>query len=1080
MRKIILLLVSLLLAGAQMLQAQRTISGTIISADDRQGIPGATVMVRGTTTGTSTDINGRYTLSVPANATHLVFAFMGMTTQEIEIGGRTTVDVTMQSDIATLDEFVVTAYGVQRRASFTGSATTVGSEQLANRAVTNVANALQGNVPGLQMTSGSGQPGDGGEIAIRGFGSINAGNNPLIIVDGATMPSNTSLASLNPDDIASITVLRDAASAALYGSRAANGVILITTKTGRSDRSTFSVNFTQGFTARGLREYERVSPEQFYELNWQGLRNREFGGGWDPSRLDEFGQLASQQLIPTLGYNITNVADNQIVLSDGRFNPNAHILPGIIPSLDWFDPLERLGTRSEFTVAASMANDRSDLRASLGYMTERGWVEPSSFDRLTVRLNTNHRVRDWLRVGLNVRASQATQRSINASSDTGLGNFFARARNMGPIYPVFAHDLYNDVVRRDPVTGEKLWDFGMRGNTIHGTLVHPDDTLALTRPFGSGRHVVAELLMNNSTNNRYEVGGRGFVEFSFLNDFTFTLNFAQDAVFSITDNRRNAMIGDGLGPGGDFSISRHRTTMFTANQLLNWSRSFGGHHFDVLLGHESYAWDFHSLSGLRSGVGLLDRVPNNYTNLNSLSGFDDTYRLESYFSRATYSWNDRFFGSASWRTDGSSKFSPQNRWGHFWSVGAGWRLDKEAFLQGIPEIQLLKLRASYGQVGNDNGINNYAWQALYGMGPIFNNATEIGARQRSLGGADLTWESSNSFDIALEFGLRSGIRGYVEFFNRQSSNLLFDVPIPSHFGVPAAVATQNIGTMFNRGIELDISYTLRSGDFSWTPRLVMTHFINRITKLTTGDPDEAISRSPHRLKVGHSRFEYWLRQWHGVDPADGRALYVWNPEASGAHTAANIRVIGTDTFALNPAVALEAYSGSPIPAVMGGLTNTFTWRNFDLSILMTYQIGGQLLDRNHSSLMDFNLSGQSGRALHVDLLNAWRQPGDITDVPRIDGDEQVRSWANTSNSTRFLTSASYLQIRSINFGYNLPADLTNRMGLSRARVFFSAENLAMFAARQGMNPIQRFSGIIDNTDGFTPARTFKVGVNINF
>jgi len=1079
MRKTILLFVCLLLAGAQVLQAQRTITGTIISADDNLGIPGATVTVRGTTTGTSTDFSGRFSLNVPATATHLVFAFMGMETQEIEIGGRTSIDVVLQGDATMLDEFVVVAYGVQRRGTFTGSATTVGREQLERRTVTNVANALQGNVAGLQMTSGSGQPGDGGEIAIRGFGSINAGNNPLIIVDGATMPSGTSLASLNPDDIASITVLRDAASAALYGSRAANGVILITTRTGRTDRSSFSATFTQGFTSRGLREYETVGPEDFYRLNWQGLRNSRFlGGAWDESMLEAHGLWASNNLIdPVLQYNITNVPNHLVVLPDGRFNPDAHILPGIIPSLDWFDPLERLGTRSELTLSASMANERSDLRASLGYMTEQGWINPSSFQRLSARVNMNHRVNDWLRTGLNVRAVHSEQRSVNAATATGLGNFFARARNMGPIFPVWAHDLRTDQVMYHPIYGTRLWDFGEE-NPLHGSIDQNGNPLM--RPFGGSRHVIAELLMNSDVNNRFEVGGRGFVELSFLRDFTFTANFAQDEIFFFRDNRRNPYVGDGRGPNGDFSVNRHRTSMFTANQLLNWNRSFGGHHIGVLLGHESYRWDFFSTSGLRDGVGEQDRVLNNYIHLRSLTGFTDAYRLESYFSRVTYSWNDRFFGSASWRTDGSSKFSPQTRWGQFWSVGAGWRLDKESFLQGVAEIQMLKLRSSFGQIGNDAGIGYYAWQAIYDMGPVFNNAGEVGARWGSLGGLDLTWESSNSFDVALEFGLRSGFRGYVEFFHRQSSNLLFEVPVPVHFGFAPGVALQNVGTMFNRGFEMDVSYTLRRGDFSWTPRLVLTHFRNRITRLTTDDPDEAISAAPFRLKVGHSRFEYWLREWYGVDPADGRALYVWDPEAPNAHVAANIRVIGTDTFALNPAVAREGFHGSPIPAVMGGFTNTFTWRNFDLSILLTYQIGGQLLDRIHTSLMDFDHSGNPGRALHVDLLNAWRQPGDITNVPRIDGDGTVRSWANHSNSTRFLTSASYLQLRSINFGYNLPREFANRMRLSGARVFFSAENMHMFAARRGMNPIQRFSGIVSHDDAFTPARTFMVGLNVNF
>jgi TonB-linked SusC/RagA family outer membrane protein len=513
---------------------------------------------------------------------------------------------------------------------------------------------------------------------------------------------------------------------------------------------------------------------------------------------------------------------------------------------------------------------------------------------------------------------------------------------------------------------------------------------------------------------------------------------------------------------------------------LTWNKNFGKHHFDALAGHESYKWDYYYLGGSRSGMDDRDLVLNNYLTLRSLSGYHDKYRLESYLSRVNYSYDDKYFGSVSLRRDGSSKFHADSRWGTFWSIGGGWRLDKEQFFKGISEIQMLKLRSSYGQVGNDAGIDYYVWQATYDMGPTYNNAGEVGALQGSLGGVGLTWESSNNFDLAVEFGLKTGIRGHVEFFNRQSNNLLFDVPIPMHYGLPSASGWQNIGTMYNRGIEVDVSYTLRKGDFSWTPRLVLTHFKNQITKLTTDDPDEAISLSPRRLKVGHSIYDFWLRQWHGVDPADGRALYVWDPEAANARAAANIRVIGTDTFALNPAVALEAYSGSAIPKISGGITNTFTYKNFDLSILLTYSVGGKLLDRIYTELMTVEGNAGGGKHMHKDLLGAWKQPGDISDIPRVDDFSNSFSWGNTSNSTRWLTSSSYLQLRAINLGYSVPRDYTRKIGLSGARVYFSAENLAMFCARQGMNPIQRFSGTVSNDDAYTPAKTIMFGINVNF
>ena len=1079
MKKLTLLLVTLLFAGVQMLQAQRTITGTVISADDNRSIPGVTVQVKGTGNGTTTNINGQYTLSVPSDATTLVFTFMGMETQEVEIGGRITIDIVMSSGATTLDEFVVTAYGVARRSTFTGSAAVVGSEQLAGRSVTNVANALAGNVAGVQMTSGSGQPGEAGDIRIRGIGSINASNSPLIILDGAPI-TESALAGLNFDDIASFTVLKDASSAALYGSRAANGVILITTKTGRHDRSGFDVQFTTGFVSRGLKEYEMLGPEQSYEMFWLGRRNQLLGTATPPAgtaNLAAMGITASNDFMRDfINYNITNVPDNMIVLPNGQFNPNATINPYVASDLNWFDPITRLGNRSTLNVSTSMANDKSDMRASLSYLTEEGYIVNSAFNRLSARININHRVNKWIKTGLNVSAMTSTQEIVNAESSSSSVNIFASPRTMGRIFPVHAHDLSRpwgeSTFIRDK-EGNKFFDYGNGSLTGNGSIGPngPEDGRGIVRRSQTNRSAIAELLLDQRQSTRNELGGRTYVEFSFLEDFKFTVNMAHDRRFFNTDNMYNPWVGDNVG--GRVSKTRSLRTTTTINQLLNWNKQIGKHNLDALVGHESYALTYGETYISKSGV-ILPNNPelSNYITVSSASGYEDNYRLESYLSRFTYSWDDKYFASASWRTDGSSKFSPQNRWGQFWSIGGGWRLDKENFIKNLGFLPYLKLRSAYGQVGNDAGISNYAWRALYSTGGNYNNAEEAGMRRTSLNGENVVWESSDNFDIAVEFGTKWGIRGQIEFFHRQSTNLLFEVPIPLSFGLPDATELQNIGTMFNRGWEFELAYDLRTkSGFTWTPSLVLTTFVNRITKLPEGQKE--IISGNMQLKEGHGIYDFYLREFRGVDPRDGRILYTWN---SGQSAGEN-RIIDGDTLTLNQSAAKYSYVGkSAIPDLIGGLTNTFSWKGFDLSILTTFQLGGYVVDNIYQLLMS---TGSSVGAFHPDILKSWKEPGQITNIPRNDRELAV-NLANEAISSRSLTSASFFQLRSINFGYNLPKDFVSRMGLSKARTFFVAENVFVATARQGMNPAQRFSGSVSSSDGYIPSRFFMFGVNVHF
>jgi TonB-linked SusC/RagA family outer membrane protein len=442
----------------------------------------------------------------------------------------------------------------------------------------------------------------------------------------------------------------------------------------------------------------------------------------------------------------------------------------------------------------------------------------------------------------------------------------------------------------------------------------------------------------------------------------------------------------------------------------------------------------------------------------------DRYRTEGYFTRLNYNYDEKYFLSASYRRDGSSKFYSENRWGNFWSVSAAWRLDAEDFIKALPWIDMAKLRGSYGAVGNDNGIGYYAWQALYDIGR--NNANEPGFSQSTLENLDLTWESNNAFDVALEFALFRRITGSLEFYHRVSSNLLFSVPLPSSSGLTSI--DKNIGEMYNEGIEARIGVDIvKRNDFVWNFDVNVSTVKNEITKL----PQEEIISGTKKLMVGHSIYDFWLRDWYGVDPADGAALYDANIK-DFATQASNLRIINeTDTVSTSHNNAKYHYEGSAIPDIMGGFTNTFSYKGLTLSVLSTFQIGGLIYDGTYASLMH---AGDYGRASHIDILNRWQKPGDITDVPRLDN-AQLTPF--TSQSDRFLVDASFFSVKNVTLSYTLPNSLLQRAGMKGARVWVSGENLLLLNARKGLDPQRSFAGTSDNV--YTPSRILTVGVNVS-
>lgn len=1042
MRKSLLLGLALLLSFGIGLAQDRTVSGKVTSAEDGTPVPGVNIVVKGTTTGAVTDLDGNYKLSVPADGAILVFSFVGLQTQEVTIGNRSTIDVTMQSDAEQLEEILVVAYGESTKEAFTGSASVVDSEQLLSRNVTSPIQAIEGNATGVQFTSPAG-PGDSPGIVIRGVGTLNGSTAPLYIVDG--IQYNAPLNTLNQDDIASFTILKDAASTSLYGSRAANGVVLITTKQGKKGKIRVNASATTGVVSNAVPFYDQVTPGQYYEGMWEALRNTSAAGG--------DGQFASDNIYNQLGYNPFDVPNDQIVGPDGTLNPNASV---IYNSLDWFEELQRTGIRQNYSLNVAGGGEDYSVFFSTSYLDDESFVIRSGFDRLTSRLNTEFKVNKYLTVGGSANVSLTTTSGPTSGGTGSIVNPFGFSQGVGSIYPVYVNDLDGNIVK--DANGSPLWDNGEG---------YPEYNIG-SRPINQGRHAIQELVLNNEGSKDNNYGFRIFGDVDIVDGLNFKVTYGGDFIDYFDNEYENAVIGDAQ-PDGRLSQERRRVTTTTFNQVLSYSKTFGQHNIDLTAGHESYEVDDQELNGLatiQAANGIYQFA--NFSNIVRLGGASWDRALEGYFFRANYDFNSKYYISASVRRDGSSSFEKENRWGTFYSVGASWRIDQEAFIANVSWINKLKLRASYGQVGNDNlGFRDwYLSQALFG---ITSNAANPAILIDAIGNADLKWETSENFDVALEFALFDNfLDGSVEFYRRNSTDLLYNLPIALSNGINEVPV--NRATMYNQGIEMGLTgHLLKGGDLKWDLTLLGTTFKNEITDLPTPFIDGS-----KRWTEGRSRFDYFLYDASaGVDPATGDQLYYQYDFDADGNSIPVLDGEGNHATTNDWSDTQRGYANkSAIPDFIGSVNNNLSWKGFDFNVLITYAIGGYILDNTYARMMH---SGSYGRSWHPDILNAWKAPGDETDVPRLENNDVTLV---QTQSTRFLTSASYLAIRNASLGYTINPDVLNRVGINSLRIFVTGENLFLKSARKGLDPQYAVSGVQANPD-FTPGRIFSVGLNLS-
>ena len=1090
MKKLSMMLAGLFLSVGISL-AQTKVTGTVVSYEDNEPIIGATIQVVGNAgIGTITDYDGNFTLDVPEGMKTLRITYVGMEPLEVAVSTKT-LRIQLRNDVHTLDEVVVVAYGTQKKTSLTGSIQEVKSEAIELRPTSSVASALEGSVTGVQVNSTVGAPGEDPQIRIRGVGTVNGSSSPLYILDG--VPYSGSISDLNPQDIESMSVLKDAASAALYGNRASNGVILITTKKGKQGKMNITFDVKQGTYSRGIAEYDRLGAREWMEAQWLNMKNNRMAAGDDAATA---GAYASKHLIADrLQLNIFDKADEALFTADGKLVSDARIKGTYGEDLDWYKQAIGHGYRQEYNFNANGATEKSDYLVSLGYLDEQGYLKTSGFDRLSARLSANIQPAEWLKVGVSLNA---THQNFNAGYGTGNANTnpFNFCRKISPIYPVHAHNL---------TTGEYYLD-GM-GNLMYdgGSYIDPDGQVVHTRNQYPDRHIIWENQLNTDKIIRNTVNSIAYANIILPYNFTLSLKGSLNLSNDSENKYYSAVIGDGKANNGRLRRTDVRQKNYTFQQQLHWRQEFGVHSVDALLGHESYKLTRNYMaSGKDSEI-----VPNltnllNFTQFAQLYDYNDNYALESYLGRVRYGYDSRYNIEFSFRRDGSSRFAKNARWGNFWSTGASWVISNEKFMKQYDWVNYLKLRADYGEVGNDSGSGLYGYMALYqqdvhaGKGAYYIS---------QLPNEDLKWETGQSWGVAIEGRLFNKLNFNVEYFDRRNKDLIFNVYNPLSAGAtdtttPQSVTTMNLGTISNHGVEISGDMDVyKSKNWSVNVGASITFEKNKVVKLPEQNRDGIIDGTK-KIVEGMDRYQFYTYTWEGVNTKNGLSLYKFNgdeyfftdggttygnpagTEITGSQKNAVVVIDGTP-YSYLTTYGKREFHGSAMPTAYGSFNFSVSYKAFSLYTLFTYQLGGKVMDSNYQLLMN---SQSTPTALHKDVLKGWTaEQATATDaidrngVPMLSDVPVIVSGLEAdlnSTSSRWLTSASYLILKNINLSYQLPKELVRKAGIENVMLTLTCENLFTLTSRKGMNPQQNFAGTQSAT--FVTPRIFSAGVNIKF
>lgn len=1010
------------------------IIGTVKSGGE--ALPGVSVALKGSGVGTITDGEGKYAINAPADGI-LQFSFVGMVSQDVPIRGQRTIHIELKDESVNIDEVVVVAYGVAKKSTFTGSAVTVKSDVLEKRQTSSISQSLQGVAPGVQVTMNSGQPGQNAEIRIRGISSLNTGSEPLWVIDG--IPYEGNLNAINSEDIESMTILKDAASAALYGARGANGVVLVTTKKGRKGQSpNVTLKAVVGTSSRAVSEYKKLHSANWMEMQWEAMRNGSMGssnlGGLSPE------QWATDNLIKNIVYNpifMNGKAVDKPIGTDGKVVPGSVVMW----DEDWYDAITQSPIRQEYQLSISGGGDKLRYAASLGYLSDEGTTRESNFTRYNGRLSIEADITSWFSTGLSAAFSYSEQNYPPQEAEN-IGFPYVFSRIVAPIYPVYKRNTDGSLLTDN--NGSPVFDLG-DGNP--------------KRPIASGQNPRASLGLNTKLYAKTTLDPTWWFQLNLLPGLSFKSNIAVNTWHGDDDQIYSRVYADAKGLGYQYKY-RNNQLVINANQVLSYTKQFGqSHNISLMAGHESSDNKRKYLSAQKSGT-YSDEYPefSMSTTMVNLNSYTEQLTREGYFGRASYDYESKYFVEASYRRDASSRFYIDNCWGNFWSVSGGWTLTREKFMENIQWLDLLKARLSYGIQGNDNMNDWYAWQGLATTASnAMNYNGQMGLFYNKMENKNLTWEKNKSWNVGLDFAvLKQRLSGSVEFYNRLTSDMLFNLPMPGSNGFVERY--KNIGTMVNRGVDLDLNasiYTNKTIEVG--TRFNLSYLFNEIQSL----PQESIIQGNKQWKEGHGAYQFYLYEYAGVDPQTGDALYY------GEGTSERIKTADISK-------ASKYYVGNALAPVQFTLSPYVNLYGFDFSFALSGTFGNQVYDNAYQRMM--HTGGTYGTQWSADILNRWTPENTQTDIPKL----TISSNTYAIESSRFLFNGDYLRLRALTLGYTLPKAWLQKVGLKSTRVYFQGDNLLTF--KLGNLPDGTDPEVLNGTQSTnsTTARTLSLGINVNF
>lgn len=1029
MRKLLSLLLCLMV-GISMATAQMAkVSGVVVSAEDGEPIIGASVIAKGTTTGTVTDFDGNFTLEIPGTAKTLVISYVGMKSQEVAAG--TNLKITLQSAAENLDEVIVVAYGTTKKASFTGAASVMKSGDVSSQKESLV-KSLSGKVAGVRIGGSSGDAGSDQDVVIRGISSISASTSPLYVIDGVPVMSDRSdnssglrsqsvLNTINPEDIESLTVLKDAAAASLYGSRAANGVIVITTKQGKSGKTKVTYNMESGWTDMAVKDqFTPMNAAESKEYYYNAFKNyAEYKGMENPE------SVATAQL-PKYFHNLDSDTDT-----------------------NWKDEVYRKGMITDHQVSISGGDDKTRFYTGFGYNKTKGLVKGSEFERYSGRINVDHKAFGWLRVGARQMIAFTKQEGFRDQNDQKQG--------LGQSSPLSI--LYS----MDPTATVKLEDgsYNPEAALVSRVSLISNPNLMLGQSTGKNAETLNSNLMRSMTNFEAEATlGAGFTVKSIFG-YDYMNNKEQE--FWAPGSVNGASLG-GLGVRYDFT-----NKTLTSSSTVNYNGSFGHHSVRALAGYEIEDKELLVVQASAKSYST-DKLPElSNGQAHNVASSTSGAAIQSVLANLNYDYDNKYYLSGSFRRDGSSRLGKNNRWANFWSVSGAWRVTGEEFLAGNDLFTDLKLRASYGTNGN-LPPSFYANLALYSFSGGYGDESAI--YWGSAGNPNLGWEKSKNFNIGLDWNAYNRVNMSVEFYNKTTTDLLFEVPSSIVTGFTSN--WQNLGKLNNKGVELVISSTnIMTKDFTWTTDFNLTRQWVKVKELPKGNDVMYGDGNMYLLREGESMHSFYLPQWLGVNSQTGLGEYYIDPKLGSRDAVVDGEVVKDGNVTNYYSQAGKTVVGKAVPDWMGGITNTFRYKNFDLSFLITFQTGGSMFDYPGYFLTYSDGVRVGSFTVSKEVAgNYWKQPGDVVDNPKPIYQNPYRS---DRFSSRTILSTNNVRMRDITFGYKVPVPTKY---ISNLRVFFKTNNPFMiYAASKNVDPDVSVNGY-RTTD--TPAtKSFMFGLNFD-